>query len=396
MKKILMSLCFLCTVLAGFVSCEDDDSGSAQPVIKYIRPTEAAKSDSLLVRAPMGTTIAIIGEGLADVTSAVFNDQKAKLNPVYITDYSIIVTIPGTLPEVVTNTLTLTTSGGKTCTHDFIVGIPVPKITSMSCEWAPEGSTAILYGSYFFPDFNGELHVNFPGNLDATVIAFNDVSATVVVPAGASSYSGRITVTNDYGTGRTPFIYRDDSDIFIDAENPSAWNNWNLSAFATDGGVEGAYINFEGSTGSWAWPANAIQLYYNNPNDEPLVTEGDVANYSLKFECYSHEWHDTPLLIWFANDPDTHNVDGTDAQYHWKPYIQGGIVSNFTTNGWITVELPLSEFKYSKDESENSRKIADLNELVDLHMMWFGAVDAATTEFGLKVWIDNIRLVKTN
>lgn len=397
MKKILTSLLLLCMTFAGFISCEDDDDGSsAQPVIKYIRPTEAAKSDSLLVRASMGETIAIIGEGLAGVVSAEFNDQKAKLNPVYITNTSIIVTIPGTMPGEVTNKLVLTTSSGKSVTHDFAVVIPSPKISSILCEWATEGSETTIYGEYFFANSEGSINVTFPGNNQAGVKEFDDGSITVIVPEGAAGYSGKITVTNDYGTGRSPFIYRDDNGRFIDAENPSVWNNWNRSDFGTENGLDGAYLKFEGTTGSWAWPADALQLYYYNPDRTPLVSGGKVEDYSLKFEYYCHEWHDTPLLIWFANDADTHNVDGEDAQYHWKPYKKDGVAENYTTDGWVTVEIPLPEFKYDKEENTDSRKIQSLDELVDLHMMWFGGVDATTTEFGLKIWIDNIRLVQSN
>ena len=393
MKNILKTILFLSFAVLIFSACQKDDGIDSQPVIKYIRPTEAAASDSLLVSASMGQTIAIIGEGLQDVISAVFNDQKAKLNPVYVTSTSIIVTIPGSIPNEVTNTFTLTTSGGNSVVYDFTVNITPPTLKTISCEWAKDGSVAILSGSYFFPKQDGSISVLFPGNLEGNVVAFDENSIQVTVPEGA--LQGYITVTNDYGTGRSPFVFRDDAGIFINGDNPSAWNNWSLSDFGTDNGIDGPYIKFEGTTGSWAWPANAIQLFYVNPTGQPLVSNGEVADYALKFECYCQEWHDTPMLIWFDNDGG-HNVDGTDAQYHWKPYNNNGVVSNYTTNGWITVSMPLSDFKYSKDESETSRTIPSLDKLQNLNIMWFGATDEATTEFGLKLWIDNVRLVKIN
>ncbi|MDM8158396.1 glycan-binding surface protein [Labilibaculum sp. K2S] len=392
MKNILKILSLLFVVILGFTACNDDDNDGGTPSIQYIRPTEAAASDSLLVSASMGQTIAIIGEGLQDVVSIYFNDQQAKLNPTYVTSHSIVVTVPGSIPDEITNTITLSTSSGKSLVYDFTTKITPPKIKSVSCEWAKDNSEITLYGSYFFPTEEGDIEVLFPGNLQAEVVEFTDEYITAVVPKGAMK--GYITVTNDYGMGRTSFIFRDDADIFIDGENPTAWNNWGLSDFASAEGIDGSYVNFEGTTGSWAWPANAIQLFYINPNAQPLVSEGDASDYVLKFECYCHEWHDTPMLIWFDND-GSHNVDGANAQYHWKAYNNNGVSENYVTDGWITVTMPISDFIYSKDESETDRAITSLDELQNLNIMWFGSVNESTTEFGLKMWIDNVRLVNS-
>ncbi|MBN2597124.1 MAG: IPT/TIG domain-containing protein [Marinifilaceae bacterium] len=392
MKNILKILSLLFVVILGVTACNDDDSDGGTPSIQYVRPTDAAASDSLLVSASMGQTIAIIGKDLQGVVSVYFNDQQAKLNPNFVTSHSIVVTVPGSIPDEVTNTITLNTSSGKSLVYDFITKITPPKIKSVSCEWAKDAAEITIYGSYFFPTANGDIKVLFPGNLQAEVLEFTDEYITAVVPNG--TMKGYITVTNDYGTERTSFIFRDDSDIFIDGENPTAWNNWGLSDFASENGISGSYVNFEGTTGSWAWPANAIQLLYINPNAQPLVSEGDASDYVLKFECYCHEWHDTPMLIWFDND-GSHNVDGANAQYHWKPYNNNGVSENYVTDDWITVSMPISDFIYSKDESETDRAITSLGELQNLNVMWFGAVNESTAEFGLKMWIDNVRLVNS-
>ncbi|MDQ1772695.1 hypothetical protein GQR60_10260 [Labilibaculum sp. A4] len=389
MKNILKILSFLFIVTLGFTACDKDDDGGT-PSIQYVRPTEAAASDSLLISASMGQTIAIIGKDLQDVVSIYFNDQQAKLNPTYVTSFSIIVTVPGSIPNEITNTMTLTTLSGKSLVYDFTTKITPPTIKAVSCEWAGDDSEIILYGSYFFPKADGDIQVLFPGNLLAEVVDFTAESITAIVPNGAMK--GYITVTNDYGTGRTSFIFRDDSDIFIDAENTSEWNAWSLSGFDSVDGIDGSYVNFEGATGAWAWPSNAIQMFYVNPDAQPLVSVGEVTDYVLKFEYFCHEWHDTPMLIWFDND-GSHNVDGADAQYHWKPYSNNGVSENYTTDGWITVTMPISDFKYSKDESETDRAITSFDELQNLNVMWFGDVNESTTEFGLKLWIDNVRLV---
>jgi hypothetical protein len=391
MEKMIKILMLLLLSSFAFTACEDDDNNDATPSILYVRVTDAAASDSLIVSASMGETIALIGSNLGNVVSMYFNDVAAKLNPNYVTSSSIVVTIPGTMPDDISNTITLTTSAGRTLVYDFVTKITAPDISSLSCEFANDGSEITINGSYFFPNSENTIDVLFPGNLSAEVIALYQDSIIVTVPNG--TMTGYVTVTNDYGTTKSPYMFRDETGIFIDAENNAEWNLWGLSDFASEGGIDGTYINFEGSTGSWAWPANSIQLGYFNPDGTSLVAEGEVADYALKFEYYCHEWHDTPLLIWFDNT-SAHNVDGEEAQYHWTPYDTDGVSENYVTEGWVTITMPLSDFVYSKDETEDDRAIASLNELQNLNMMWFGAVNDNTTEFGLKIWMDNIRLVK--
>lgn len=391
MRKIINTLSLMLLALLLFSACEDDNKTS--PEFKYVRPTSADASDSLLTIASMGQTIAIIGEGFQDVVAVYFNDQKAKLNPVYVTSTSIIVVVPGSIPEVVTNTITLKTSTGEKVEYGFTTQITSPSVKSISCEWAKDASEATLYGAYFFAKEDGSIDVLFPGNLQAEIVAFSDEAITVKVPVGAMQ--GTIVVSNDYGSGKSAFTFRDNEGIFIDGENVNEWNGWGLSDFDTADGIDGAYVKFAGATGAWAWPANQIQMLYVNPTGASLASEGEVADYALKFECKSSEWHDTPMLLWFDTD-GTHNVDGSEAQYHWSPYDKNGVSENYVTDGWITVVMPLSDFVYSKDETETDRKIASLDDLKNLNIMWFGEAFETTTEFGLDLRIDNLRIVKVN
>jgi hypothetical protein len=249
MKKYI-SIWMLFVAMGVFtVSCEQENDSNAEPVVKYVRPTDANAADSLLTRAAMGNTIAIIGDGLGGVCEIWFNDQKAKLNPVYVTATSIIVNVPGTMPGVVTNTITLKTSKGKQATYEFAVIIPSPRVVSIENEWAADETETIIRGDYFFADEAGKLvQVLFPGNLEADVIEFDDHSITVKVPSGA--LLGTVTVESVYGKGRSQFTFRDKEGIFIDAEEPTGvWNTWNRSSFATENGISGQYIKLSGTTG---------------------------------------------------------------------------------------------------------------------------------------------------
>lgn len=376
-----------------FTSCSDDDdndkNGSA-PVVRYVRVTDAASSDSIVTSAYLGATIAVIGDHLANVKEIWFNDQVAKLNPVYVTENAIVVNIPNNIPEEKTDKMRLITKNGIETIFDFAVDVPAPILNSLRCEYVADGEIAIINGDFFL-----EPKVFFDGNMPAEIKEFTKTQIQVVVPEG--SKAGPITVQSLYGTTRSLFVFRDNNiqtpttHVFLDFEETASWNTWSLSAFGSGGGPTGQFLIFEGATGSWAWPANPLQLYYNNPSRKPIASEGDIATMALRFEVNSEEWQDTPLLIWFSDQKDVHDVDKDAAQAHWRPYLTNGVKSNYVTNGWVTVTIPLSDFKYNKDESEQGRSITSLSQLVDLHAMFFGAADG---ESSLKVMIDNMRIVK--
>ncbi len=398
MKRILNSILLLGALTMGFFSCTQDDdvaNSTAQPVIKYTRAIESEKADSLIVGGKMGQTIAIIGEGLEGVCEVKFNDQYAMLNPVYVTSESIVCTIPAIMPTVVDNLLTVKSKAGKSATMDFAVTIPSPTVSSISCEWAPDGSVATIYGKSFYAREDGTIDVTFPGNMVAAVTSFNDNEIVVTVPAGTQA--GLISVENDYGKGNSQFTFRDSEGIFITGDDNAIWNGWGCSAFSDIDPLDGTYVALVGATGAWAWPANPIQLYYVNPTASPLIAdpEAEVKDYALRFECRSYEWHDTPMLVWFDDGSVMHGVDSDFAQYHWRPYLTAED-TNYVTDGWVTVTMPLTEFIYSKDETDSSRSIGSMKELVNLSFMFFGATETDATTFDLNLNIDNIRLVKIN
>lgn len=397
MKIAFKYICAVAVLAAAVVltACEKTHYGKDKgetPRIEYVRSTDPGAADSLIVEAAMGSVIALIGDGFSGVSEAWFNDQPAKLNPTLITDHSVIVTVPGGMPEEVTNTITLRTKKGKECVYDFKVMIPIPKVESISCEWALDGQKVTLSGNYFFADENGAIEVLFPGNLKAAIERFDTREIVCNVPAGA--LPGTITVTSLYGTGRSVFTFRDRTGLFLDGEN-GPWNGWNMSDFGTEGGIDGSYLKFEGTLGAWAWPNNTLHLYYINPTGQPLadISSDELQYYALRFEANCFEWHDTPMVMWFTKNHGSHSVDETEAQYHWKPYLVDGEKVNYVTDGWVTVTIPLTDFNTDKEESTTDRSIGDSSNMIDFHMMPFGAADINGP---IKLWMDNLRIVKIN
>lgn len=59
----------------------------------------------------------------------------------------------------------MVTKSGAKVDFDFNVMVPAPVVSSMSCEYAPAGSEAVLYGDYFVDDPNVPLTISMPGIL---------------------------------------------------------------------------------------------------------------------------------------------------------------------------------------------------------------------------------------
>ena len=136
MNRIYNAAAVIAAMLAGFltVSCDKASSPDADPQVFFVRPVDSAQGDKLLTEVSMGSTIAVIGEGLAGVNRIAFNDQVSKLNPTLVTPTSIIVTVPSTMPDEVTNKMYLSTSAGKSTEYDLAVIIPSPSIQSIECD----------------------------------------------------------------------------------------------------------------------------------------------------------------------------------------------------------------------------------------------------------------------
>src|SRR6476620_7993539 len=108
MKSInkILSILLLLVATAGMItSCKKDSSSGGTPVVNYVRITSPESSDSLLAGAGQGQLIAIVGNNLQDAREVWFNDQQSRLTPAYITNTSILVSLPTQIPATVNNKL---------------------------------------------------------------------------------------------------------------------------------------------------------------------------------------------------------------------------------------------------------------------------------------------------
>lgn len=337
MKTFNQSALLLIMALAligSFTSCNknDDPSSGGIPSISYVRVTNPTSSDSLLVGAAQGKLIAIMGENLGGAVELWFNDQRANLNPTYITNTSILVNVPAQIPLAINNKLKIIFNNGNKLEYAFQVQISKPVVASMVSEHVNTGDVATIRGNYFYLP----LTVKFTGGVTGELVLVKDNEIQVRVPAGAQA--GQITVKTNFGETKSNFWFRDNRNMFIDSDPYEGW--WNSSYVVTNPGpndppkISGNYIRYKKVTGAWSWnevaggPATAMPVHSKNIPDAAILKPED---YNLKFEVNTMKpYNNNMLKINVALNNEDNNA------YLWKPPYD-------SKGQWQTVVIPFEE-----------------------------------------------------
>jgi hypothetical protein len=330
-NKIGLLLVMAFAVTSMYTSCTKDDNSTngGQPRINYVRVTNPTSSDSLLVGAGQGMLIAIVGENLEGAVEIWFNDQKAVLTPTYITNTTILVSVPSQIPTVITNKIKIIFSNGKQLLYDFVVQISKPSVQNMICEHVNAGDVATIRGNYFY----APVVVTFTGGVTGEIVSVKDQTLEVRVPAGAQP--GQIIVKTNFGETKSDFWFRDNRNMFIDSDPYEGW--WNASYVVTTPGptdppkISGNYLRFKKSIAAWSWnelaggPASAMPVHSRNVPDAAILKPAD---YNLKFEVNTVKPYTSNMMkINVALLAEDNNA------YLWRP--------PFDTQGkWQTVTIP--------------------------------------------------------
>lgn len=413
-------------------ACEDQpdkyEIADGVPTLKYVRSPLPEEADSLLVGAYLGNTVCLVGDNLRSIYELYFNDQKATLNTSYMTDHTILVDIPKNIPEEVTNKIYMVTKSGAKVDFDFNVMVPAPVVSSMSCEYAPAGSEAVLYGDYFVDDPNVPLTISMPGDITVEGEQITSITKTAIkfiVPEGAMQ--GNIRVKSIYGTGQSVFQYKDTRNILFDWDGKyegalAAGNSWNGDnekkgqILPSVPSVDNNYMVL-GTTflsgGQWDTPPEYTMMYwpdlnategcvplYDLPQFKKMLEDYTIEELALKFEVYvptSNPWMAEGMQIMFTSlDEASIQKHNNDYFYQtetprgvWVPWEETG--SYDTGDQWVTVTLKMSEFNKQLSgvvsETELTKeKLAGLS-----IFLRGGGVDGKECE--PIICIDNIRVV---
>jgi len=398
-KSLIVAFLLGIVIFVGFPSCNEYPNAykhtNGLPEILYVQVPDAAVSDSLLDGAFMGSTVCLVGNNLRSIHELYFNDQKAILNTSYITDHTLIVNVPGNIPVEVTDKIYMVAWSGDTISYDFKTKVPAPTVSSISCEYAPEGSEAILYGDFFIDDPNEPLQIEMAGNLPVTdIISIEKNQIHFIVPEGAQK--GYMNVTTIYGSGRSKFQYKDDRGMILDWDNSNANGGWRAGNTSDVDGISGKYVVFKGdlSNGDWNEDNFSFNLW-GTSNGRPqgdFFDASDLSNYLFKFEInvltpWSADAMQIVFTPWSTSNTNSYYGDENYPRALWIPWATTG---SYQTDGWITVTIPMTDFKYGPTGSPlaplGTGNYGGLSMFV-----WNGGVSgtSCTTEMHL----DNIRVV---
>lgn len=429
-KNILGAIAGMSMAAGMFSSCDSLDYpdrhkvAEGSPVIYSVR---YADRDKHITSAYMDEVVCLLGDNLRSVTEIWFNDQKAILNTSYITENTIIVSIPKTLPEETTDMMYVLNSKKDTTKFDFKVLPPVPKVISMSNEWAKEGEEVTIYGDFLIDDPASPMEILFPNaEVPHEDMTFDGTSAvTFHVPAGATA--GYVNINTISGGGRSKFQYLDSRNILFDFDGSHGamqsgygWRAGMVHAAGADGWADndGSYLYFGGATigagigETWAedqfcfnyWPEPGSTEHPELsaiPEFAEYIETYDVGGLQLKFEVLipsSSPWSSAVMQIMFTGNDLVTYATGNNNYYGdtslpracWAPWEDNG--GSYDTGGkWVTVTIPLSSFSKT-NENKDSGSVINKNMLTGLtFFVWHG--DREGTECNPEFGIDNIRVV---
>ena len=331
-NRTLLILLLTVGTVSIFFSCEKKDD-SATPSISYVRITRPESSDSLLIGAGQGQLIAIVGSNLENAIEVWFNDQQARITPTYVTNTSILVSVPTQIPATISNKVKIIFKNGYVLLYDFKVQISKPVVTSMASEFVNDGDVATIYGNYFYEP----LTVTFTGGAKATIVSRKDQELQVQIPAGVQP--GPVTVKTNFGEATSTFWFRDPRNHIIDGDPHEGWWGTYLVTSPASGDpikISGNYYRFKKAVKAWTWdspevaggPDNSMPTHSKNIPDDAIQ---NPANYYVKFEINTVKPYNKNRIILnvglLAEDNDG---------YVWQP--------PYNTNGqWNTVTIPFED-----------------------------------------------------
>ena len=423
LNKILAAL----TISAGFlaVSCEDQPDAfvpaEGVPSVDFIR---YADRDIVITQAFMQEAVCLVGNNLRSINQLWFNDQEAVLNTSYITDNTLVVSVPKTKATVRTDKIYMITAAKDTVTYDFVVLAPAPVVKAMSNEYAKEGEEVTITGQYFI----SPITIEFQGAVvEEADMKLSETAVTFKIPAGTQP--GVVKVTTASGTTKAPFQYRDPRGLITNFDGgtdvvPQGWNF--KGEYKSEGGVDGNYVELKSANvldESGAWNEDyKIDFWCGNWNGDPMsVTSGpgtpicyvvdftDFKNMALKFEiCIpkSNPWSSGAMQLIFAsadkaandswqNNTFVHSSASDPAGLDlcrglWRPWEATG--EFHTDDKWITVTVPFSEFIYNSDGTPGLVPLERPEDFASFVIWaWSGGVNGK--ECNPIFRIDNIRAV---
>lgn len=395
------------------VSCQDDDGLSIQspngtPSISYIRVATPTQSDSLLVRANLGSEIVIIGSNLGGTRQLWFNDQQAIISPTWVTNSTISVQVPSNAPGVVSDAIFLVDDQGDTLVHPFEVSISAPEVLTAVNEWPQAGENLVVTGNFFFAPAT----ITYSGGVTGEVVSVSQQRIEFTVPDGATA--GPVTISTNFGETESGFHLWDQRNTILNFDDLQP-NGWRIgSSEIGDEEIDGNYNVFRADLAANVRdegpgsPAASSMLFHYWGGGDPNRTEGFLPDYAgayrdhvLKFEAKVNRWYGGHLNICLAppNHVDSNQEiwsNDINARAIWNPW--GDENTEFSTDGeWITVVIRMTDFQYRIDGDDAGITYTAGQDFVEsaagsMSMWLIGSPE--NSDNPVEFYIDNIRIVE--
>lgn len=398
-KYISITLLMMISIIAcdDIVTYDDDfvdeTISNGPPVITRVSPVENPDQDT--TQGSFNQMIIIHGENLSRVKSILFNDQSVDLEEIYAVSSKIVVSIPGTVPDEITNKIVVTTEKGSV-EFPFKVAFPDLVIRGFDFDFGNAGDTVVLQGEnlllYDLTPEKGDIKMN---GISATILSATENAVTLKIPEGitnnatVSVSSGRIKSV--LGEEPIEFTYRDLGFRIVDM-GPSFMTNPSSKNFATDGSQDGdptplfpgtCFTRIKGTVGAYSTNIPIYNYPFDAPTTDPMFADMRVhpENYEIKYEILIK----TEFPITSPGDRIRMILNGARAtnDKEWIPALSG--VAYHTNDQWVTIA---SDFAYYKTASGGSPLFETGNKFIFAYI--HGAGTVAPTDLS----ITNFRIAK--
>ena len=365
------------------------------PIISHVRDYGASSKNEILKSILPGQKINIVGYNLKNATKIAFQGIDADLTKVAYTDSSAIVQVPtelsgGDASQV--NMISYTTMIGVGTFAIKIIG--PPSISSISYEIPKVGDQVYIYGNNLGGvqslTFAGETISTFEVSADGTSVSFIAPALTqsgpvvITTPGGTFTSAYKVNDVNFINSGGVGIIANMEwGDYFgwgwwgggiLNSSDPnSGWPSYNA-----DFGVGlGMYIELKSDilNGGAGDDGNAIRINDAKSGWVPAENLSDPgSSWALKFEInVAKPWKGGSICI------KSKNADYIARYEPWQ--ISSSKTISYTTKGWQTVTIPLSEFR-TKDANLGEGKGLSITKVSDL-------LDPASGNGNLTVYMHN-------
>jgi hypothetical protein len=374
-------------------------TGSTTFSFKYgpAAPTIVAISD---VFANPGDSVYIYGNNLVLVQSFSYGGVPIKSFKPNLTGTALGFKMPSPAPT--SGQVSLTT---KTGTTNFKI-VATPTIIAVSNENAIAGDSVYVYGTYL----KSIQSFTFGGaNISSYKLSGKGNSIGFILPA--SPQSGIVSITTAFGTASTLYKVNDTSGsngVLANMEwsGPFGWGWWggsNLSVVSNGGWITDC-PEMTGNNGMFM-SIKDDPLAAGKSNKQIPIGDGQwiptdnlndaVGNWAFKFELnIPKPWNGGAITI----------KSGFTGSYvaRFEPWqITSTSTAAYSTKGWITVTIPLTEFRDKDAKLGEGRgiSVAKLTDLVgstgktgcNVSITNYGT---STTTTGFYGGFDNFRVVK--